>query len=138
MLLLAYLIFFLARKGKCQRNALDFFFFSLHSVCRTVILGLKDIVQEESGYAKLQSQFGVIRKTETAENKTWSPTQGVVKFCIKACNTFLQQISRSLLSACIAVWTDQDFSTKSALHYKMDLELLGFTIASLIYSQHRN
>lgn len=69
-----------------------FFLFSLHSVCRTVILGLKDIVQEESGYAKLQSQFGVIRKTETAENKTWSPTQGVVKFCIKACNTFLQQI----------------------------------------------
>lgn len=137
MLLLAHLIFFLARKGKCQRNALGFFF--LHSVCRTVILGLKNIVQEEFGYAKLQSQFGVIGKTETAENKTWSPTQGVVKFSIKTCNMFLQQITRrSLLSGCIAVWTDQDFSTKSALNYKMDFELLSFTIAPLIYSKHRN
>lgn len=96
-----------------------YFFFSGFTHCSTVILGLKDIAQEESGYAKLYSQFCVIRKTETVQNKPLRLTLGALKFCIKMWSMFLEQVAiKGLFCGCrAAVWTRQDIGPKSDWNY---------------------
>lgn len=130
MLLLAYLNIFLARKQKCQRNALawgffvhfclfvlsflcwvfwvcffyfgwlvvvvvgvfcsfhyfPFLFFPFH--CSTVILGLKDIVEEESGCVMLSVFYDWGNKLPV-----WLGRQNHYKFSIKMQSMFLEQVA---------------------------------------------